>query len=479
MIILYWKILPRPLLSRRWYTTRMQPSAPVNVSDVIARSRIGPFQIGLFILCALCLIMDGFDVQAIGFVAPKLIEEWKISGALLGSVLSAALVGVLFGSILLSMLADRIGRRPVLIGACLFFSVVTLLTARVESVPQLLVIRFIAGLGLGSIMPNAMALVSEYCPPRVRVSAIVIVGTGFTAGAMVAGFVSFWLIPRFGWRSVFYFGGAVPLVIGTLMFFLLPESLQFLALHGESPDKLARWLRRVDPNVAVTRDSEFVVREQRLRGVPLVKLFQQGRAPGTLLLWTVYFMNLLNLYFLSSWLPTVATPLVKAAGVSASYASLIGTTLQVGGVLGAVVFGWLINRFGFVKVLATCFAMACVCIALIGQPGLSLALLFLVVFLAGLGIVGSQSGLNALAATLYPTDLRSTGIGSGLGVGRLGSIVGPVLAGQLISAHWTTQSLFLAAAVPALISALVMIAMRWVIQPQQHTAGAPSEVLVH
>ena len=457
----------------------MQPSAPVNVSDVIAHSRLGAFQIGLFILCGLCLIMDGFDVQAIGFVAPRLIEEWKISGALLGSVLSAALVGILFGSILLSMLADRIGRRPVLIGACLFFSMVTLVTARAQSVPELLVIRFIAGLGLGSIMPNALALVGEYCPPRVRASAIVIVGTGFTAGAMVAGFVSFWLIPRFGWRSVFYFGGAIPLVIGACMFFLLPESLQFLALDGKKPEKLAKWLRRVDPRVTVDRHTHFVVREHRQRGVPLVKLFQQGRASGTILLWTVYFMNLLNLYFLSSWLPTVATPLVKAAGVPPSYASLIGTTLQSGGVLGAFVLGGLIGRFGFVKVLATCFSMACLSIALIGQPGLSLALLFLVVFLAGLGIVGSQSGLNALAVSLYPTDLRSTGIGSGLGVGRMGSIVGPVLAGQLISAQWTTRSLFLAAAVPALISALVMLAMRWVIQPRQQAAGAQTEVLVH
>ena len=177
----------------------------------------------------MCLIMDGFDVQAIGYVAPKLIEEWRISGALLGSVLSAALVGLLFGSILLSMLADRIGRRLVLIGACLFFSVVTLLTARVQSVRELLAIQFIAGLGLGSVMPNALALVGEHCPPRVRVAAIVIVGTGFTAGAMVSGIVSFWLIPRFGWRPIFYMGGAVPLLIGTFMLFLLPESLQFLA----------------------------------------------------------------------------------------------------------------------------------------------------------------------------------------------------------------------------------------------------------
>jgi MFS transporter, AAHS family, 4-hydroxybenzoate transporter len=451
----------------------------INVSDVIAQSRIGRFQFGLFVLCALCLIMDGFDVQAIGFVAPRLMEEWKISGAVLGSVLSAALVGVLFGSILLSMLADRVGRRPVLIGACLFFSLVTLLTARVNSVEQLLIIRFIAGVGMGSIMPNAMALVGEYCPPRVRVAAIVSVGTGFTAGGMLAGFVSFWLIPRFGWRSMFYFGGAVPLVIGALMFFLLPESLQYLALHGKSPEKLAGWLKRVNSAVTVTRHTQFAVHEQRQRGVPLIKLFQQGRGAATLLMWTVYFMNLLNLYFLSSWLPTVTTPLVKAAGVSASYASLIGSTLQVGGVLGAVMLGPLINRFGFTKVLTTCFLFACASIAAIGQPGLSLGLLFLVVFVAGIGIVGSQSGLNALAATLYPTDLRSTGIGSGLGVGRMGSIVGPVLAGQLISAHWTTESLFLAAAVPALISAGVMLGLQRAANPQAQATGTASQVMVH
>src|SRR5581483_5586103 len=161
--------------------TRMDTNR-INVSDLIDRSPVSRFQIGIFVLCGLCLIMDGFDVQAIGYVAPALSQDWKISGAILGTVLTAALVGVLFGSILLSMLADRLGRRPVLIGAALFFAVVTLLTARVQPVQQLIAIRFIAGVGLGSIMPNAMALVGEYSPRRLRVAVMVIVGTGFTAG---------------------------------------------------------------------------------------------------------------------------------------------------------------------------------------------------------------------------------------------------------------------------------------------------------
>ncbi|PWU11537.1 MAG: aromatic acid/H+ symport family MFS transporter [Terriglobia bacterium] len=455
----------------------MQSSAKINVSDIIDNSRIGTFQIGLFILCGLCLIMDGFDVQAIGFVAPALSKDWKITGAVLGSVLSAALVGVLFGSIFLSMLADKIGRRPVLIGACLFFSAVTLATSLVQTVPQLLMIRFIAGVGLGSIMPNAMALVGEYSPQRLRVPMMVVVGTGFTAGAVIGGIVAFWLVPNFGWRSVFVFGGAVPLLIGLLMFFLLPESLQYLALHGKDPERLGRWLHRVNPDVTISRNTQFIVREQRQKGVPMIKLFQQGRAAGTILLWTVYFMNLLNLYFLSSWLPTVLTPLVKAARVPDSYALLFGSTLQMGGVIGAIALGWLVARFGFVPVLATAFLFASANIALIGQPGFSLGLVFVVVFVAGFGVVGGQSTVNALAATLYPTDLRSTGIGAGLGIGRIGSIVGPQVAGLLIGT-WTTNQLFLGAAVPALIASVAMVAMRWVIKPHR-TANAQSEVMVH
>jgi AAHS family 4-hydroxybenzoate transporter-like MFS transporter len=456
----------------------MQTALEINVSDVIDRSKIGGFQIGLYILCALCLIMDGFDVQAIGYVAPALSQDWKISGAVLGTVLTAALVGILFGSILLSMLADRLGRRPVLIGAALFFSAVTLLTGFVQNVPQLVAIRFIAGIALGSIMPNAMALVGEYSPHKARVPLMVLVGTGFTAGAVVGGFVSFWLIPHFGWRSMFFFGGAVPLVIGVLMLLWLPESLQYLALHGKDSAKIAAWLKRVDPSLIITASTQFVVREQRRQGVPMVKLFQEGRAAATLLLWTVYFMNLLNLYFLSSWLPTVTTPLVKAAGVSPSYALLLGSTLQVGGLTGALLLGWFAARFGFVPVLAFCFTLASANIALIGRPGLSLALLFSVVFVAGLGVVGGQSVMNAMAATLYPTDLRSTGIGAGLGVGRTGSIVGPQVAGVLIGMHWSAHQLFLAAAVPALIAAVVVIAMHWVAKPAE-AAGTRSQVMVH
>jgi AAHS family 4-hydroxybenzoate transporter-like MFS transporter len=456
----------------------MESPSAINVSEIIDNSQVGKFQLGIFILCGLCLIMDGFDVQAIGYVAPALSQEWKISGAVLGSVLSAALVGVLFGSIFLSMVADKIGRRPVLIAAALSFSVLTLLTPLVNSVGQLLLIRFLAGIPLGSIMPNAMSLVGEYSPRRIRIPVMVVVGTGFTAGAAIGGVIAFWIIPNFGWRSIFLVGGAIPLLVGICMFFLLPESLQFLTLHDKNPQALRKWLARVDPHAPVGANVRFVVPERKQLGVPLVKLFQQGRAMRTILLWAIYFMNLLNLYFLSSWLPTVATPMVKAAGAPPSVALLLGTTLQLAGVVGAVLLGWFAQRFGFTVVLTLSFLLACANIAAIGRPGISLSILFLVVFFAGLGIVGSQSVVNALAATLYPTDLRSTGIGSGLGVGRIGSIVGPQVAGILIGLHWQAHQLFLTAAVPALIAACLVLVLHATVKPQA-SSSAQSPVLVH
>ena len=450
----------------------MEAPARINVSDLIDRGHVGAFQVRIFILCGLSLIMDGFDLQAIGYVAPAIAQDWHVPRAELGPVFSAALFGVLVGSLLFSMVADRIGRRPVLIGATLFFSALTILTARTNSVTELLAVRFVAGMGLGCIMPNSMALVGEYSPRRTRITLMMVVSVGLTAGAAVAGFIAHWLIPAYGWRSVFYFGGAIPLVIGVLMFFFLPESMQFLVLKGKRLDKVGKWLKRIDP--AAPSAGAYAVHEEKREGVPMVHLFREGRGVVTILLWIVNFMNLLNLYFLSNWLPTVVTD----AGYSASIAVLVGTSLQVGGTFGSLGLGWLIDRFGFTSVLAPCFAVACVSVALIGQPALTLALLFAVVFVAGFCIVGGQSPVNALAAVYYPTYLRATGIGWGLGIGRIGAIVGPTLAGALLGLKWSPHQLFLAAAIPALISAVVIFALRFVMKPTS-SAGAAREVLAH
>jgi AAHS family 4-hydroxybenzoate transporter-like MFS transporter len=450
-------------------------SKSIDISEVLDRSRISAFQIGIFILCGLCLIMDGFDVQALGPIAPAIIQDWHVPMAQMGPVLSAALLGILVGSILFSMVADKIGRRPVLIFATLFFSVVTLMTSRVNTVPELRTIRFFAGMGLGGIMPNAVALVGEYSPRRLRVLLMIVVTNGFNVGAAMAGLISAWMIPAFGWRSVFLVGGAIPAVIGVLMLAFLPESLQFLALRGKASEKLTKWIRRIDPTAGADGQTRYKVHEQKTGGVPILQLFTEGRAVGTTLLWVINFMNLLNLYFLASWLPTV----VNAAFGSVRTGALVATTLQMGGVIGTFFFSWVVERVGFIPVLGTAFTIACVMIALIGHPSLSLALLFVVVFVAGFCVVGGQGAVNALAATYYPTNLRSTGVGSGLGVGRIGGIAGPWVAGALLMIGWMPRDLFYAAAIPALISAITMFSLRWVIKPPPRPAAAQSEILAH
>jgi len=433
----------------------MTSPARINIAELIDNTNISRSQFVVFILCTACLMMDGFDVQALSYVAPALVQDFKIAGSALGPVFAATNFGVLIGSLGLSVLADKIGRRPVLIAATSFFAIMTVLTAQAATVQQLLTLRFIAGIGLGSIIPQAAALVGEYAPVRKRVSLIMITITlGFNGGAAISGFITARLVEAFGWRSVFYIGGVLPLVIAFLMCFLLPESMQFLVLRNKS-ERVAKWMRRIKPEAAAS-GVEYVVREENRAGVPIGHLFREGRALLTILIWLINFMNLLNLYALTSWLPI----LMRNAGYSISTAVLVGTMLQVGAIIGTFVLAALIARKGFVPVLTASLAVACISIAVIGQPGLSLAVLTIVVTIAGCGILGSQPGINALSAVSYPTYLRATGVGWGLGIGRVGAIVGPYIGGELLARQWSTQDMFLVAALPALVSTFAMMFMR-------------------
>lgn len=439
----------------------MEAQTEINVSQRVDDSELGTLQWSTIVLCALCLIMDGFDVQAMGYVAPVLIREWGVPNSALGPVFSAGLFGVLIGSLACSMLADRFGRRPMLIAGALYFSLLTLITAQAHSVHQMLAIRFIAGIGLGGMMPNAMALVGEYSPKKSRITIMMIVSTGFTAGAMLGGFAAAWLIPAFGWRAVFYFGGVIPLVVAALMVKDLPESMQYLVLRGKNKASIRKWLMRMVPRAAPPPESaEYIVQEERLEGAPAKHLFREGRTATTILLWIVNFMNLLNLYFLSSWIPTV----VHDGGYTMRTAVLAGTMVQIGGTIGPFITARFINRFGFVPTLTVSFVCGSLSISAIGHSNLSMVMLFLAIFLAGWCVIGGQPGVNSLAAMFYPTYLRSTGIGWGLGIGRIGGIVGPFIGGQLMALHWTNRELFYAAAVPALVSAVAMFSLRFVMK---------------
>jgi AAHS family 4-hydroxybenzoate transporter-like MFS transporter len=438
----------------------MQQAQRVDITALVDNGKITGFHILLFALCAMSLIMDGFDAQALGFVAPEIESAFDLTRERFGNLLGAGNLGLMLGALLFTMVGDRLGRRPVLIVGTLFYGVLSILTAQANTETELLIMRFVGGLGLGAVVPNATALIGEYSPKRLRVTLMMTITVGFTAGAAFGGLVATWLVPLYGWQSVFYFGGIVPLIVAILMYFWLPESLQFLVVRGKT-DRITAWIKRDHPTIQVNADSQYGFDEKGRQGVPVKYLLGEGRAPVTLLYWFVNFMNLLNLYFLAGLLPAILTD----TGLDPSTARILGSILQVGGVVGTFGFAWLIARRGFTPMLAMGFAVASIAIALIGSSFVLtvVPILTVILFVTGWCVVGGQPGLNALAATYYPTDMRSTGIGWGLGWGRTGAIVGPMIGAQL--GDWEPQHVFIAFAIPAALSAIAMVAMHVILKP--------------
>jgi len=431
------------------------PSASsVDVAGFIDAQPVGGFQIRLLLTCAAVLFLDGFDTTAIGYVAPSLAKEWGLTKGALGPVFSAGLFGLMIGALLFGPLADRIGRKKIIIFSTLAFGIGALVTAFAKDVNTLLAIRFLTGLGLGGAMPNTIALTSEFSPQRRRATMVMAMFCGFSLGAALGGFLAAGLIPHFGWRSVFIVGGVAPLLLVPMLALKLPESVRFLALTGRADARVAQLLGRINPRAVVAAATRFVVHEPELVGMPVLHLFRAGRTLVTLLLWVVFFMSLLDLYFLSNWLPTVLNDL----GASVSEAAAIGSMLQVGGVVATFALGYIIDRFSF-RALALLYFIAVFAVGAIGQLGHSVALVSMAIFVAGFCIVGGQIAANALAAGFYPTSVRASGVGWALGIGRVGSIVGPLVGGALLTMKWSTGAVFVAAAVAALCAALAAFSL--------------------
>jgi AAHS family 4-hydroxybenzoate transporter-like MFS transporter len=429
-------------------------TAPVDVADFIDQQPVGGFQLKLLLTCAAVLFLDGFDTTAIGYVAPSLAKEWGLTKGALGPVFSAGLFGLMIGALTLGPLADRIGRKKIIIFSTLAFGIGTLVTAFVQDVNMLLAIRFLTGLGLGGAMPNTVAMTSEFNPQRRRATMVMVMFCGFSVGAALGGLLAAALIPQFGWRSVFVVGGVAPLLLVPILALRLPESVRFLALTGRANARVAQLLTFINPKAVFAPATQFVVHEPVLAGIPVRHLFRAGRTLVTLLLWVVFFMSLLDLYFLSNWLPTVLNDL----GASVSQAAAIGSMLQFGGVVGTFALGSVIDRFSF-RALALVYFIAVFAIGAIGQLGHSVVFVTMAIFAAGFCTVGGQIAANALAAGFYPTSVRATGVGWALGIGRIGSIIGPLVGGVLLTMKWSAGAVFMAAAGAALCAALAAFSL--------------------
>jgi MFS transporter, AAHS family, 4-hydroxybenzoate transporter len=433
---------------------------------------VSRFQLFVAAMCAAVIFMDGFDAQVMGYVAPALIVQLHITRAAFGPVVSIGLVGMMIGGLVGGPLADRCGRKPVLVGCCCAFGLLSLLTATAHSLESLATFRLLTGLGLGGAMPNSIAITSEYMPKRLRATAITTMFLGMPLGGALGGFVAAAVIPQFGWQAVFVVGGVLPLFVGAWVLAALPESIRFLILKGDARDRVARLLSRIAPDGAPHGELSIGSGDHRPGGFIVKQLFAEGRGNITVLLWIMFFMNLLALFFLLSWLPT----LMHDNGISVQAAILVTTMAQIGNAVGGIVLGRLIDWRSSFRILGWTYLAAAVSIVFIGEAGGSLQLLLPMVFAAGFCTGGGQTAANALAAEFYPTAMRSTGVGWALGIGRIGSIIGPTLGGLLLVGGVETRRIFWMAAIPVLMGtvAAFMIAIA---QERQRRGLEPDPVI--
>lgn len=434
-------------------------AAEVDVTRVIDQAPLGRFQIGSVTLCGLIAMLDGFDTQSIAFVAPVLADAWQVAPGLFGPIFAAGLIGILCGQFIAGPLSDRYGRRKVILGCTLLFALLTLATAAATTLNILLLLRFLTGIGLGGATPNIIALTAELSPQRLRATAITVMFAGFPLGAAIGALISSLIIPTFGWHSVFILGGVLPLILLVVLAARLPESVQYLVAAGRPQQEIGALLDRIAPSRPHVAGARYVLREQRLEGFSMLHLFRDGRALKTLLLWITFFMSLLMIYFLMSWLPLA----LKQAGASITSALTASVFLNLGGAIGGIVLGRLIDRMEAAKVLCVGYAIAGISTALIGQVSGQIddqmMVLMSCVFVAGFCTIGGQTATNALTAGIYPTQARATGLGTALAVGRIGSIIGPLIGGLLVTAMVPTEKLFFLSALPAVLACAALLVL--------------------
>ena len=428
----------------------------IHVPDIINGKKVGAFQYLIVSLCGLVMFLDGFDTQSISYMAPWIAKEWNLSRELLGLIFSSALTGLMAGYLLLSPLSDRFGHRRMLLASTVAFGLFTLAALFAAGATELIALRFLAGLGMGAAIPSAVALTSEYSPQRLRASFVLGIYCGFSLGFVAAGVAAASVLPVYGWRSLLWIGGFAPLVLAMVLFFRLPESLDFLVRVGTDRNRIWNLLCRINPRLTKVGDAAAFTTDQEDRRSAVRGIFQSGRATGTLLLWFVFIINLAEFCALQSWLPTILTNLHYSISTIALATSLTTT----GGIVAAFAVGPAMDRLGSYGSLGIVYLGGVIFVALIGaaltQPEW---VLLTTAFFAGFCVSGGQKSVIALAAVFYPAPVRSTGVGWALGIGRIGGILGPWLFGILLGWNLSPSRVLYSASVPMLLAAAAVMLM--------------------
>lgn len=427
----------------------------VDVRQLINQGTLSGGQIRLIVLCFIVVALDGMDIALMGFIAPTLKTAWHVSTHQLGVVISAALIGLALGAMVAGPLADRFGRRLMIIFSVLFFGLWTLVTAFSHSIEQMILFRFLTGLGLGAAMPNVSTLVAEYAPERRRSFIITVVFCGFTFGAASGGFAASWLLPRYDWHSVLLLGGILPLLVLPVLIRQLPESVRFLISRGAPAQHIRTILERILPG-STNPDAHFHATEAEKSSdehSAIATVISPRYRIGSLMLWGGYFMGLFLVYLIGSWLPS----LVNTQGMSVTEAAIITAMYQAGGTLGSLFAGWLMDRFNASLSLAVIYFCGGIAIVALGFSPPQVVVMSAIAFCSGFCFNGANTGMNALSASYYPTHARATGSSWMHGVGRIGAILSAFVGAEMLSLGWSFSVIFLLLAIPALLTTVMLV----------------------
>jgi AAHS family 4-hydroxybenzoate transporter-like MFS transporter len=433
----------------------MAEATVIQVSRLLDERGISSFHIKLIIWSMFIAFIDGYDISAISLAAPELVKSWHVARSALGPVLTASLLGTLFGSAIFGWIGDRFGRRAALISSLIEFGIFTWIAAYATNLDQMTWLRFFAGLGIGGVIPNMIALNVESAPRQSR-GILGLVATGLVPlGGAIPGVVSALLVPQYGWPILFLIGGIGPIVIAVIAFFGMPESVKFMTLHERFRPSLVKLIGVLRPDVQVPAGARFVIEdEKQFPGFNPAYLFREGLALITPLLWLLFCLNLMGYFFLLSWTPTLLT----AAKLPPATAALTSAALQVGGTVGSLLLARWLNRHRFLAI-SLLFLIAIPVVGAIGYVGVTSTrtALLMASFFAGFVVLGIQSGINVAGAMVYPTSLRANGSGWELGIGRIGSIIGGLVGAVLLTLP--VDELYMWAAVPFGLGAIVCYAI--------------------
>lgn len=429
-----------------------QDAAPAqDIDALVDGQRFGGFGLNLLIWSFLATYTDGFGISSLGLAASHISREWHVPPGSMGVMMSASLFGMLIGAPLFGLLGDRYGRRPVIALGCLLFGTTTLAVIFTHNIGEIAWLRVLTGIGMGGVMPNVIALSSESSPKRLRARLTILMFMGITLGATLPGVIAAWLVPAYGWKTIFLIGGPVAMVVGIVFPFVVPESVKFLAMRPDRHSQLVATLRRMRPDLALQDETRIATPHMSAHGgsTSVAPLFAGGLAPITLLLWVCFAVTLMANFFLSSWLPS----LFKGIGIDDRTAALTATMYQFGGAFGGLAMSLLLDRLGFLAV-GGALLLAVPAMLAIAVPGMPPVLLALVVGFAGFCVLSAQFGSNAAAGLIYPTAYRSKGLGLAFAVGRVGSIIGPMLGARLIGAGLPLMVMFGIIVTPVLLGSV-------------------------